>query len=540
MTFGRKIIQKVAVSGILLIFGSLPLTGALAETRSGKGKSSGACEPKSTLPMSADALKPGKEAAEKLLDMPVRSLDLDRFQKIYHDTSEESFSRNKLELAQDIPAFCRATAYLDYVQTVKDEPVFGDVHFLASWRASFELKTSDRLKVFSSEDSFSRIFGGDFSSARAFFEGKTGAVQREEIENRITAESAAVFEKPISLSQLSDPLYRLARTDGAMKSLGGMGLCLKEFTADTISCSRGISDIVTKMSVASFSSRGSGPPVTFALPDLYEKVLTSPSHQKVLRLAASKVLGHVERLAVGDATLWGDLISAGKEAGLNPDAQAQVAMEILGLWSTGGSSAGYRALGIASGSSYEARAARAAMMVIGYAIPVLDSVSQEKHTYSIPPTVKSRCDSSKPYHFWLSAYLAYYLAGEKKYSERGSAAAAFLSDKGYQLLTNSAGRLPAYPYSNPSLSAYNNVIRIDLAMAATGGQFGAALAKNRKFSTDLDSTIKETLRNSGNPPLLSRSDARDLVSSEGLDLYGRFSDIFGGNAAFEASEKFSK
>src|SRR5690606_21351541 len=108
---------------------------------------------------------------------------------------------------------------------------------------------------------------------------------------------------------------------------------------------------------------------------------------------------------------------------------------------------------------------RLSLAVISMGASVLDRMSIEnKKMYSLPQEIRTSCLYPKPYHFWMTAYLAYKL-NQSGQSVSASAEAAYISDLGYQMLSPTVGRDPSKVFVIEPFHFYNNLIRIDLTFA---------------------------------------------------------------------------
>ena len=118
-------------------------------------------------------------------------------------------------------------------------------------------------------------------------------------------------------------------------------------------------------------------------------------------------------------------------------------------------------------------AAQRILFVIANGSLILDrKTSARGFLYSYPREINSLCDYGKNYHFWMSAYLAREVM-KKTNNVKGSAAAAFTADKGYQFFKVGNGRDRNKVFRQNLFANYSNNIRLDLVQAAAGAWFGA-------------------------------------------------------------------
>ncbi len=152
--------------------------------------------------------------------------------------------------------------------------------------------------------------------------------------------------------------------------------------------------------------------------------------------------------------------------------------------------------------------------------------------FSIPLSVQSTVHTGKPYHFWMSAYLARknVLLGR---SESGSSAAAWLAQLGYQMRSTTVGRDPKRALSTPAFGVANNKIRLDLAYASNGAVYGARSASALSTARySVDETVRILLASGEDLPPLDEKTALALVNGNGMGLWKRWTEIFAPRSAF--------
>ncbi|MGZ3650701.1 MAG: hypothetical protein ACXWR1_01495 [Bdellovibrionota bacterium] len=245
---------------------------------------------------------------------------------------------------------------------------------------------------------------------------------------------------------------------------------------------------------------------------LYREILSDKKYDEGLRLAALKILNRSKAKNAGGANLFGDVKSSFMEAGASDHAAEEMTWKTMGLLATGGANLASRVFAMNTRPPNMPK--KISLSVISTLMGHLDALSMDSgHPYSYPPSVHTSCDSGKPYHFWLTAYLAWELARTGT-SPKASAAAAFLGQKGYQMMSDTATRDPAKPMTEHFLGPYTNSIRMDLAIASAGAAYGANAGGGRgNSSLDIDEGVKAVVRKSRPVPLLTPAQASALFDS---------------------------
>jgi hypothetical protein len=133
----------------------------------------------------------------------------------------------------------------------------------------------------------------------------------------------------------------------------------------------------------------------------------------------------------------------------------------------------------------------------------------------------------KPYHFWLSAYLARWLVN-KGYSPEVAQMATFIVAKGYQVnrdLNNAGGGLDKI-LSKSSFHPTNQVIRLDLALSSSGAVYGSLVEKNLVNGFSINDGIAHLKHYSGNPEVLSQGSIQNLLISDRVRLLYIWDELF--------------
>lgn len=273
--------------------------------------------------------------------------------------------------------------------------------------------------------------------------------------------------------------------------------------------------------------------VNDAVPSLYVEILgDSKSYDEGLRRAALKVLERVRDNDTKDADLFSDVERSFREAGNSPAQAKEMAWKTLGLLATGGANISARVFQLKT--RLDSQTTKVALSVIASLAPVLDSKTfATGHPYSYPKSVHTTCDSGKPYHFWLTAYLAHALV-EGGAHPAAAAAAAFTAQKGYEMFSNTPGRDPSRPFREDFQSPYADSIRMDLAYSSAGAIFGSNAINVEKDGLDINSGVKRTFMASQPSAKMSSEDAKTLAGSNGANYVFKWNSLFGSDAAFKA------
>ena len=225
----------------------------------------------------------------------------------------------------------------------------------------------------------------------------------------------------------------------------------------------------------------------FDFTSLYAELLTSPAYRAGFRFAAINILERAKsRNVSGD--LYTDLTSAFIQSGASSAQAVEMAWKTIALISSGGANLYRRIFAVNSGE--ESVPAKVALTTISTLIPLLDYESPRTgRIYSYPRGIQTTCESGKSYHFWLTAYLARELMKTGSSSTNASAA-AFTAQKGYEMLSKTAGRDPHVVFSQAAISPYADTIRMDLAYSTAGAFYGT----NPKFYDDHPISVDDALR----------------------------------------------
>lgn len=150
--------------------------------------------------------------------------------------------------------------------------------------------------------------------------------------------------------------------------------------------------------------------------------------------------------------------------------------------------------------------------------------------YSYPRNVKSKCDNSKPYHFWMSAYLSRSLVKEHGISPRDAANATFIAEKAYQINRNVAGdgnQVKNTIFTSALFSPVHQIVRTDLAYAAAGAHYGSrSVDSTSSKEYDVNGAIVNLMKNAGTESVIAGESNGDQIAT-----YFSWNKIFSPNAA---------
>jgi hypothetical protein len=305
-----------------------------------------------------------------------------------------------------------------------------------------------------------------------------------------------------------------------------IGLCSSLTLTSVVSCSKGLQRLRTLTAV-----RGS-----IMLPLLYKRVLLNPDYREGLRIGALKVLNRISVEGEVQSNFFDDLKDAYIKAGSSPKQAEDRAWDVIGLVSTAGPNLDSRLddLGVADVPL------RSALNALAAGPQVLDARgSPNGHLYSYPRNAPTSCNQGKPYHFWMSAYLARFLSQELDDTE-GAAAAVYLAEEGYQMFAKTGNRDPIRAFAVSSLDPANNLIRMDLAYSALGSRFGATSVRAAFTGVmSYDTVLRASVSNSKVGPGLPREEVeRRLFSNSLVDKlmsYLKWKEIFAADQVYNSA-----
>lgn len=230
---------------------------------------------------------------------------------------------------------------------------------------------------------------------------------------------------------------------------------------------------------------------------LVEKIFNDESYTDGIVHAALKMMDRVSDykntrvFPLGSDDLFQDLVSAFMETGNSNEIAIVKTWDVLGLVSTRGTNLHLLFPYASTTSSQRALVALETLMM---GAGILDSLTAGTgKLYSLPKTVTTVANYGKTYHFWMSAYLT--RMGVLEGHGRGAASAASLSEIGYQMFSETAGREGLFKelLAETKPDVITRKIQIDLAFGLAGAEFGALAGANRVTSDtliDIDYAVK--------------------------------------------------
>lgn len=239
------------------------------------------------------------------------------------------------------------------------------------------------------------------------------------------------------------------------------------------------------------------------------EMLKDPSYIGGAAYAAEMALKRAEFIEPSElkpGTVFDDLVEGYRRQGLNEKTAINHAFEIMGFYASRGASTSAYWMIFHHGNRH-----------LGLALQVLSSVIQridlkiintaqnhlQRHLYSYPGVMKTKCYFPKPYHFWMPAYYAHILR-EKKIPKITAYTVPFLLSVGYQFNSKTDGRDPKKVFFNPLYDSYNNMIRNDLALAQAGVSFGSN--PYSRYTIALDAGVRRIINHA--QPFIKISDEK--------------------------------
>ncbi len=396
--------------------------------------------------------------------------------------AQQGFAITKALAVRDVASFCRVTTRNQAQHDLAiDASVASDADIASSerresWGRSYHPDAAIRLDSFLKDPELSRLQLNTIGRARAYL-------------SRKAPPALPMQDSPIAFTRDASPASLPA---GRARSAMEAALCHQVVVGQE--CAAALDSVITR----SMPVKGPGG-FSYTQPQLYREFLNDTTYTDGLRRAALKVL---DKAASGASSgdLFSDLRASFAESGFSAERADDATWKTLALLATGGPNTGRRTLHMRAAP--EVFSTKVSLSVLSTLAPYLDSLSiASGHPYSYPPDVHTTCDTGKPYHFWLTAYLARSLVREGT-SPRAAAAAAFLGEKGYQMMSESETRDPRQPFREPFLAAYSNSVRMDLAVASAGAAYGAGAE-----APDIDEGVRRVVLASEPLPRLGSREA---------------------------------
>jgi hypothetical protein len=266
--------------------------------------------------------------------------------------------------------------------------------------------------------------------------------------------------------------------------------------------------------------------------DLLKKILRDHRYAAASVKLAITIESKIQVGGIPQGDLLTDAIEATRAAGFGT-ASEDAAFDLLAFYSTDGPNS---AMYIQTWISRENAGLYYGTAVLGTGITVLNARSERSsHQYAYPPQVAARCDNGKPYHFWMAAYLARFITQQMGHPS-AVRTAVYITSVGYQMLSKTNGRDPARAFKISSTAPENQKIRMDLAVAAAGAEFGA-YEKSAKIIS-IDRSLENLLSHAGKISGIDDQSAETLWSGTGIAGYHRWMQIFNPTQAMASFPSF--
>lgn len=266
----------------------------------------------------------------------------------------------------------------------------------------------------------------------------------------------------------------------------------------------------------------------------YVELFTNKKYIAGLRRASLLILDRFEKRKVPEgANLFEDIRDSYKQEGMNSKDAEDATWEVMAVLASGGPNILTRLNKFDAGEEFETL--KWSLSAIALALPKLDLVTTEKgHPYSMPKSVTTTCDIGKPYHFWMTAYLARRMKLKNGHSSMGAASAAYLSQKGYEIKSTTIGRDPNRAFTTEAFGSWNNIMRVDTAFSSAAAIYGANAADGHETELNIDEGLKVIIESGKILPKLSKAESEELWSKQfGRKAYNRWQEIIGSDNAFE-------
>lgn len=353
----------------------------------------------------------------------------------------------------------------------------------------------------------------------------------DQVQHYLRAPSPKSFRRP--LTKVNEPpktlrsLLEASPEQDYLARMNGWGLitaaCAQMSVLKAISCGNAVSEII---SLARYRQK-------MILPQIWVEFSESEDLREGLRRMALRMIERIKNPRQSPANVLSELVQSYQEAGMNTRDATDSAWKILALFGNGGHNTGYQ---LQFFDFPNPGPALVSMHVFATALTLIDfqqnSVGQSHYAY--PTEVIGSCLTPKPYHFWLSAYFARRLR-QAGYSEDVSAMASFIAAKAYQVnrdIGNQKVKAFNELLEKPKFHPSNQVIRVDLTLAAAGSRFGAQSAGGTTWKLNLPSALQTLVASAGEPTPLDMQDDRVMTRIERIQALRAWDALFAPNVVF--------
>ncbi|MGK5086158.1 hypothetical protein WDW86_01255 [Bdellovibrionota bacterium FG-2] len=378
-----------------------------------------------------------------------------------------------------------------------------------------------QISVFPREDLAKTALnlGYEYEGTKSCFQSVTDAMKfLQEPSKPPSKDRINEIKSTIATLDLSLEDQNLGKT-GAIVFGGKLLACTSLEPTSAANCTQGLEQIRTTMTqqVAEVSTLGH--PMNFSLLPTLKEVLTNPKYVEGVRLAALKIGNKIYAApSARNGNLFNDIYGSFVESGLSPkDAQECTFVRLYAI----------------DPKCTPASPVKEGLSLISLAMPLLDiQYASSGHFYSYPTNIHTTCNQAKPYHFWMSAFLAREVAKSTGDPKAGSAA-AYTAEKGYQVVADAGYRAPARVYVVDTFEAFNNVTRMDLAYSAAGAVFGAnSVERLSTKELNIDKGVVTLLRSASDRRIMKPDEAKALAKNPPR-AYLEWSSRFNPNSAYQ-------
>lgn len=266
------------------------------------------------------------------------------------------------------------------------------------------------------------------------------------------------------------------------------------------------------------------------LPKIWIDFIRNEKLREGVRQSALLMLNRIKNKQPG--RFFDDLYKGFQLAGLTPNDAREASWRLLALYGNGGANTGYRIL--AFDLPIETEVLAVGLSFIGTAVSYLDFQQRISggQQYAFPAEVSGSCLTPKSYHFWLNAYLSRWLV-KRGYSIEVAQMATFILDKGYQVnrdINNAGGGIEKL-LSKTTDHPTNEVIRVDLVLAAAGGVYGSLVERGSLKPLLLEDGLRQLQAVRGDRNQLLQPSVVDSVVSDQIKLFKVWDQLYQPNEA---------
>ena len=250
-------------------------------------------------------------------------------------------------------------------------------------------------------------------------------------------------------------------------------------------------------------------------PENFEKVFIDPTYYKPVLKTAQLVVERVKDFEEGyfsKVNLFDDLKSQFVLHGFSQEEATERAFNVLGAYGVRGASISY-----AWFIRKKNKPVYDAFTFLSAAISYLDKLGfKQGIMYSLPRQIHTDCLYGKPYHFWMSAWIA--REQSKISTSKASIETAHLSGMIYELNATFNERSVNRVFKDDAFSPRVNQARFDNIHRGAGAYFGAYYGK-KDLSVDTNTLLNKSFKSSRNV---------DYQATKPLDLmkFGEFLKYF--------------